>query len=113
MRNNQILYLTEILTFLDSIDPKASAKIIYNIQKVLHANFLDSDLFKKLDDEIWEFRTLYNGVQYRLLAFWCPYTESLIIASNGFIKKTQKTPLKELNRARLIRKQYLLAYEKK
>ena len=112
MKQKQIMYLAEIPTFLDSIDPKASAKIIYNIQKVLESNFLDSDLFKKLDDEIWEFRTLYNKVQYRLLAFWCPFTDSLIIATNGFIKKTQKTPSNELDKAKRIRKQYLKEHTK-
>lgn len=90
MQTRQILYLLEIKTFLDSIDPKASAKIVYNIHKVLISNFLDSELFKKLDDDIWEFRTLYKGVHYRLLAFWCPFTHSLIIATNRFIKKTKK-----------------------
>lgn len=113
MSKKQILYLAEIQTFLESIDRKASAKIIYNIQKVLNANFLDSSLFKKLDDEIWEFRTLYNNTKYRLLAFWCPSTGSLIIATNGFIKKTQKTPSQELEKAKRIRKQYIEYYTKK
>ncbi|MFC5284729.1 hypothetical protein [Pedobacter alpinus] len=31
---------------------------------------LDPELFKKLNNEIWEFRTLYQGLQYRLLAFF-------------------------------------------
>ena len=30
----------------------------------------DKELFKKLNDEIWEFRTLYNKTHYRLFAFW-------------------------------------------
>ncbi|MFD1003127.1 hypothetical protein ACFQ21_27625 [Ohtaekwangia kribbensis] len=38
-----------------------------------HAHNLNIKFFKKLKDDIWEFRTEYRGVQYRLLAFWDIY----------------------------------------
>lgn len=67
----------------------------------------DNELFKKLEGtEIWEFRTLYNGIQYRLLAFWDTEQETLVIATHGFIKKTQKTPAKEIAKAEAMRKEY-------
>lgn len=49
---------------------------------------MDADLFKKLSDEIWEFRTLYQGLQYRLLAFWdkTDHSEIMVIATHGFVK---------------------------
>ena len=68
-----------------------------------------SHLFKKLDDtDIWEFRTFYNKTKYRLLAFWDKDDKinTLVIATHGFIKKTQKTPLKEIAKAEEIRKDY-------
>ena len=52
---------------------------------------IDPELFKKLDDtDIWEFRTFYNKVKYRLLAFWDKDngTNTLVIATHVFIKKT-------------------------
>lgn len=59
---------------------------------------------RKLDDtDIWEFRTLYKGIQYRLLAFWDTDAETLVIATHGFVKKTQKTPRKEINKAEAVR----------
>ena len=64
-------------------------KIIYNIAKAKFV--IDPELFKKLDDtDIWEFRTFYNKVKYRLLAFWDKDngTNTLVIATHGFIKKT-------------------------
>ena len=67
------------------------------------------DLFKKLDDtDIWEFRTFYNKTKYRLLAFWDKDDKinTLVIATHGFIKKTQKTPPKEIAKAEEIRKDY-------
>lgn len=70
---------------------------------------IDPELFKKLDDtDIWEFRTFYNKVKYRLLAFGDKDngTNTLVIATHGFIKKTQKTPPKEIAKAEDIRKAY-------
>jgi phage-related protein len=65
-------------------------------------------LFKKLTDEIWEFRTLYNGLQIRLLAFWHKQdgVETFVIATHGFIKKTDKVPTKEIERALSIKRAY-------
>jgi phage-related protein len=61
-------FLEEALEFLDNLDEKVRDKIIYNITKARFSN--DKELFKKLTDEIWEFRTLFNKTHYRLFAFW-------------------------------------------
>lgn len=75
--------------------------------------FIDKELFKKLENtDIWEFRTLYNGNCYRLLAFWDTEEKALVIATHGFQKKSQKTPSKEIAKAEAIRKQYF-DYKKK
>lgn len=67
----------------------------------------NKELFKKLENsEIWEFRTLYNGIAYRLFAFWDTDINTLVVATHGIIKKTQKTPKKEIARAEAIMKQY-------
>ena len=64
----QVQFLEEAVEFLDNLDEKARDKIIYNLQKARFSN--DRELFKKLKDEIWEFRTLFNKTHYRLFAFW-------------------------------------------
>lgn len=93
------------MEFLKSLPKKASDKIVYNISKSMLIT--DNELFKKLDGtDIWEFRTLYNGIKYRLLAFWDTESEALVIATHGFVKKTQKTPAKEIAKAEAIRKEY-------
>ena len=67
----------------------------------------NKELFKKLDDtEIWEFRTLFNGVSYRLFAFWDTTSDTLIVATHGIIKKTNKTPQKEIKTAEALRTEY-------
>lgn len=101
----EISYTEEVLEFLNSLDAKIREKIMYNVGKSRYV--LDPDLFKKLGDtDIWEFRTRYLNMSYRLLAFWDTSSNSIVIATHGFIKKTQKTPKKEIARAEEIRKQY-------
>ena len=92
--------------FFTKLDNKTRDKIIYNIEKTAHIN--DKDLFKKLKDEIWEFRTLYNKTHYRLFAFWdkTNKTQTLVIETHGVIKKTDKTPDKEIEKAEELRQLY-------
>lgn len=97
--------LQEADDFLASLDTKVRNKIIYNARK--SSFVLDNELIKKLEgSDIWEFRTLYNGICYRLLAFWDTEANSLVLATHGFIKKTNKTPKNEIERAETIRKEY-------
>ena len=56
----RVEFLDEAKNFLDKLDEKARDKIIYNIWKARSTN--DNELLKKLQDEIWEFRTKYNKV---------------------------------------------------
>lgn len=58
------------------------------------------------DSDIGEFRTLYGGMSYRLLAFWDTDKDTLVVATNGFVKKTPKTPSKEIAKAEELRKIY-------
>ena len=85
---------------------KAQQKIAYNIRK-LQSGLMEKDIFKKLENtEIWELRTLYNGTAYRLFAFWDTEAEALVVVTHGMVKKTQKTPKKEIEKAERIRKEY-------
>ena len=58
------------------------------------------------NSEIWEFRTLFNDICYRLFAFWDTEIGALIVVTHGIVKKTQKTPQKEIEKAEAIRKEY-------
>ena len=83
----EVIFLEEVFTYLKSIEVKHSEKIIYNIRKSENKN--DPELFKKLENDIWEFRTLYQKLQYRLLAFWdkTDSEKTLVISTHGFVKK--------------------------
>ena len=86
--------------------PKARLKMLYNIGMV-RAGVQDPRIFKKLSNtDIWEFRAEYASAEYRLLSFWDKTKSSLVIATHGFGKKSQKTPKSEIAHAENIRKEY-------
>ena len=95
----EVVLLEEVRMFLQGLDLTHYEKILYNIRKVQVEN--NPELFKKLTDEIWEFRTFYEGLQYRLLAFWdkTSATETLVISTHGFIKKQNRVPKREIKKA--------------
>jgi len=102
----QVQFLEEAANFLDNLEEKAREKIYYNIKKAQLTN--DRALFKKLNNEIWEFRTLFNKTHYRLFAFWDKVgnSETVVISTHGLIKKTDKTPVADLEKAERLRKLY-------
>ena len=102
----RVIFLDEAKEFLDGLNEKTRNKIIYNVWK--SRSFNNNELFKKLQDEIWEFRTLYNKSYYRLFAFWdkSEKDETIVISTHGIIKKTGKTPKSEIEKAERLMEQY-------
>ena len=99
-------FLEEAEQFISTLDLKTIKKIFYNIEIAEQTN--DPRLFKKIQDDIWEFRTKYNGFQIRLLAFWdkTDGKKTLVLATHGFIKKVGKIPKSDIQRAIKIRSHY-------
>jgi phage-related protein len=106
MRYFQTNFLSEAERFISELDTKTVKKVLYNIDLAEQTN--DPKLFKKLQNEIWEFRTKYLRKSVRLLAFWDKSDErnTLVIATHGFIKKTDKIPSNEIIRAVNLRVKY-------
>lgn len=99
-------YLIEAQEYIDGMPVNARRKMLYNISLVM-GGVVDSRLFKKLSNSgIWEFRAEYENNEYRLLSFWDKTKASLVIATHGFDKKTQKTPQNEIKHAEKIRNEY-------
>ncbi|QAA82229.1 type II toxin-antitoxin system RelE/ParE family toxin [Aequorivita sp. H23M31] len=107
----EVIFLEQAIDFMAKIDPKPKAKIYYNIDKAKLTH--DPKLFKKLKGEIWEFRTKYIGLQYRLLAFWdkTDKEETLVLATHGIIKKTDKVPKADIEKAKKIMAEYFAQKE--
>ena len=109
----RVQFLEEAKEFLDGLDGKARDKIVYNIWKARSTN--DKELFKKLQNEIWEFRTKYNKTYYRLFAFWDKADKSgtVVISTHGLIKKTDKISKSEIEREEKSREKYFYDKNKK
>jgi phage-related protein len=106
MRYFETRFLEEANEFMAGLTAKTAKKILYNIDLAQQTN--DPRLFKKLKNEIWEFRTKHSGLQIRLLAFWdkTDNKETLVIATHGFIKKVDKVPGREIDRALYLKEKY-------
>lgn len=102
----QTMLLEEAFEFIEKQNFKARNKILQNIRRAEQQS--DPKFFKKLNDDIWEFRTLYAGIQYRLFAFWDKEenTETLVFATHGIVKKTSKVDKKEIRKAAAVRIAY-------
>ncbi len=109
----ELVVLEQAREFLKSLSPSVRSKISYNIRKV-QSGIRDPELFSKMEDSdgIWEFRTRFQGIAYRLFSFWDTEENTLVVATNGIIKKTQKTPTKEIAKAEELKKLYFEAKRK-
>ena len=112
MRYFKTIFSDEVGPFFSKLDTKAAKKVFYNIDLAEQTN--NPELFKKLENDIWEFRIRYNNFNIRLLAFWdkTQEKETLVIATHGFIKKTDKVPKKEIKKAIEMRIRYFEYKEK-
>ena len=101
-----LVLLDEALAFLRSLPEPAKDKMYYNVHRIIKGE-RNREIFKKLEgSDIWEFRTLYNKKAYRLFAFWDTEEEALVVATHGMLKKSRKTPQKEIAKAETIRTAY-------
>lgn len=92
--------------FLDSLDIKMRYKVVSYIDLLKdYGPNLRSPYSEYLEDGIFELRVKLSSNITRTLYF---FTEGkMIILTNGFVKKTQKTPRKEIDLAKKRRKDYL------
>ena len=91
--------------FLDELDVKMRNKILDNLKHLqIHGTFLREPYSKPLGDGIFELRTRWGNDITRVLYFF--FAEKRIVLTHGFIKKTQRTLVREIERA----KRYRLIY---
>jgi phage-related protein len=93
--------------FLDSLSGKQAQKFLWVLRLVEELNIVPRQYFQKLVDSegIWEVRIHFGNDIFRLLGFFVSGT--LLILTNGFAKKTQKTPLQEITLAIRRKEEYL------
>ena len=95
-----------VAEFFESLEPKMWAKVARNIDLLaLHNITLREPLVKPVEDGIFELRTQIGNNITRVFYFF--FTGKKIVLTNGFIKKTQKTPRKYIEVALEFKNAYL------
>ena len=97
--------------FLDGLNSKQAQKVTWVLQLVEELELVPATYFKKLTntDDLWEIRIQQGNNIFRLLGFFDAV--NFVILTNGFQKKTQKTPKQELELAKKFKKQYFIDKE--
>ena len=99
--------------FLDSLPAKQAKKVTWVLQLIETLDSVPIQYFKKLDgtDDIWEVRVDFGNDAFRLLGFLDG--GNMVVLTNGFAKKTQKTPASEISLAERRKKDYQSRKRKK
>lgn len=95
------------LTLSRFFEFKTSQKVVWVLKLVEELERVPSQYLKKLSgsEEIWEVLIDSGSNTFRILGFFAK--GSLVILTNGFGKKSMKTPLSEINLAQKLRKDWL------
>lgn len=98
--------------FLDGLDKQLEARMYQNILLLeSYGPALREPESKKLQDKIFELRTRVGTNSARVLYFF--YYGGKAVLTNGFMKKTKKTPVKEIEKAKKYRDDYIKRVEGK
>ena len=92
--------------FLDSLPGKVAQKVTWVLKLLEDLHIIPSTYFKKLTgtEGIWECRIQFGSNAYRIFCF---FINSIVILTHGFVKKSQKTPVHEIERAEAYRRDFL------
>lgn len=108
-----VKFLNDADKYFDKLDSKIQKKFFVSFDK-LQGGFKGT-WFEPLTDGIWEFRQRDSQKFYRIYAFWdkTKETETLIIGTHGFDKKSNKAPKSEIEKAKRIKENYFNTKNKK
>lgn len=100
-------YKDYFLTFYHSLEMGAQRKMDYVLDMLKTQERVSERFVKSIRDGLYEVRAAHNGNIYR--AFFIFDEGNIVMLFNGFQKKTQKTPAKEINKALEIKNEYYAA----
>ncbi|MEB2782498.1 type II toxin-antitoxin system RelE/ParE family toxin [Algoriphagus sp. C2-6-M1] len=101
-----VFYKDHFETFFETLNDKAKGKIDEVLYMISILERIPTKFFKNIQGikDLYEIRIEYESNIYRI--FCCFDKDSLVVLFNGFQKKSQKTPKKELKRAEAIMIEY-------
>jgi phage-related protein len=108
MTRKILAYKDNFVEFYTSQDLKIQVKIEYVLDMVRFERQVPKKFFKLLEntDGIWEVRVITTFKSIRILCF--QDKGNLVVLTNCFLKKTNKTPKKEIELAEKLKKEYLI-----
>ena len=100
------MYKTYFKEFYISQPKAVRDKINYSLYMIETLKIIPSKLFRYIEgsDGLYEIRAEYGGNIYRV--FCCMDVDSVVVLFQGFQKKSQKTPSKEIKMAERLRREY-------
>lgn len=112
MKRTVIFYQTAdgkcpVQNFLDSLPSKVAQKIVWVLSLLEDLDMVPASYFKKLvgTEEIWECRIQFGSNIYRVFCFFAD--NSVVVLTHGLVKKSQKTPRQEIEKAEAYRRDFL------
>ncbi len=111
MKRKIVFYKTQdnkcpVEDFIDSLSGKVAKKVIWVFKLLEELESIPETYFKKLSGTkgIWECRIKFGSNSYRILCF--NVDKTTIMLTNGFIKKTNRIPKVEIERAESFREEF-------
>jgi len=91
--------------FIDSLPGKVAQKIVWVFRLLEDMDMVPASYFKKLagTEDIWECRIQFGSNAYRIFCF---FMNNSVVLTLGFVKKSQKTPAGEIERAEAYRRDF-------
>ena len=91
--------------FLDSLPGRAAQKVAWVLNLLEDLDIVPVSYFKKLagTEDIWECRIQFGSNAYRIFCF---FLDNSVVLTHGFVKKSQKTPAREIERAEAYRRDF-------
>ena len=108
MTRKIISYKENFVNFYKKQDTKTQVKIEYVLDLIRYEKQVPRKFFKYLESTkgIYEIRIITTFKSIRILSFFDQ--GKLVVLTNCFLKKTQKTPRKEIKTAERLKNEYLL-----
>jgi len=99
-----VAYKNYFWDFMNTLNEHEAQKIYYILDILKIKDRISEKFVKHIKDGLYELRAEYNSNIYRV--FFCFDKGKVVILFNGYQKKTQKTPAKEINKALKIKEEY-------
>ena len=99
-----LAYKNYFKDFIQSLSDAEARKVFYVIDMLKSQDRVNAKFVKYLREEIYELRAEHSGNIFRV--FFIFDDGNVVMLFNGFQKKTQKTPEKEINKAIQLKKEY-------